>query len=152
MMRRRGLRELLAKPRWPWTGVLVATILLALVVNRVPHHPYVSRQAALGTVGVHEGHSPRVAAKLVLFGDLARADPEVGSGERSDTQVWIIATSGSSGMAGSSGCCSKPLATRWNVYLIKDQPGAPHLWAGIVGVTGDWPPFFDNLPDLAPGS
>jgi hypothetical protein len=61
----------------------------------------------------------------------------------SDDFVWVVAVSGRYAIS--------PLGrTTWGIAIIRDD-GEPALRSPIFegGVTGNWPPFFDALPDLA---
>jgi len=39
----------------------------------------------------------------------------------------------------------------WGLAIFVDAPGAPQANEFGVSYHGDWPPFFDSLPDLAAG-
>jgi hypothetical protein len=85
-----------------------------------------------------------VEAKFMRFSDLAAGtgDATLRPGT-SDYFVWVVAVSGRYAIS--------PLGrTTWGIAIIRDDgepPGMSPVFEG--GVTGDWPPFFDGLPDLA---
>jgi hypothetical protein len=94
----------------------------------------------------------RVEAKLMYRRDLQRADPQSGGDNRNEL-IWVVAVSGNYGISPSFGCCSVPRDypghNTWGLAVFVDGPGAPRANEFEVSYHGDWPPFFDQLPDLA---
>lgn len=153
-------------PRWlaqPWPRLIVPTLVLftvgfALVLNSaLAGHPQLTRQAAIdAAVSPSDRHLySRVAAKLMHRSDLERADREVGSNGQPNQLVWVVAISGNYGIGPSFGCCSVPAdyhgKNTWGVAIIADAPGRPVPGEFVGSWHGDWPPFFDGLPDLSAG-
>jgi hypothetical protein len=127
-------------------GVVIVVAALALLVGHAATHPKLTRQQAIQTAlkwGDAQPYS-RVEAKFMRSSDFAAGtgDTALRPGT-SDYFVWVVAVSGRYGIS--------PLGrTTWGIAIIRDD-GEP---AGISpifegGVTGNWPPFFDGLPDLA---
>ena len=94
----------------------------------------------------------RVEAKLMYRRDLQGNSEWNGNGEP-DQLIWVVAVSGNYGISPSFGCCSVPADypghNTWGVAIFVDGPGAAHANEFEVSYQGDWPPFFDQLPDLA---
>ena len=119
---------------------------LALLVGQAATHPKVSRQQAI-QAALKWGDAqpyPRVEAKYMRSSDLAAGTGDVAlRSSTSDYFVWVVAVSGQYGLS--------PLGrTTWGIAIIRDDgepAGMPAIFEG--GVTGNWPPFFDGLPDLA---
>jgi hypothetical protein len=80
------------------------------------------------------------------------ADPELGGGNR-DELIWVVAVSGNYGLSPSFGCCSVPRDypgyNTSGLATFVDGLGMAHADEIEVSYHGDWPPFFDQLPDLA---
>jgi hypothetical protein len=132
----------------------VVGLVLALgATPSTPVHPHLSKQSVIdaGLQGYDHKVFPRVEAKLMYRRDLQRADPESGGGNR-DELVWVVAVSGNYGLSPSFGCCSVPRDypgyNTWGLAIFVDGPGAAHATEFEVSYHGDWPPFFDQLPDL----
>jgi hypothetical protein len=92
--------------------------------------------------GDHQPY-PRVEAKYMPYSDLATGmhDNTVRF-DGSDYFVWVVAVSGQYGIS--------PLGrTTWGIAIVRDDPWATTSPVFEGGVTGDWPPFFDDLPDRA---
>ena len=127
-------------------GVVIVVAVLALFIAHTATHPKLTRQQAIQTAlkwGDAQPYS-RVEAKFMHSSDLA-----AGTGDAtfrpssSDYFVWVVAVSGRYGIS--------PLGrTTWGIAIIRDD-GEPAGMSPIFegGVTGNWPPFFDGLPDLA---
>jgi hypothetical protein len=91
-------------------------------------------------------------AKLIHFSDLVREEPIAAGMTDSDSYLWAVAVRGqANGYNGGSGW-------PWTIWLVKDEPGTPQVWASIGGI-GEyvatpiviWPPFWDSLPDYSGG-
>jgi hypothetical protein len=130
---------------WPAVGVAILIAVLALGVGQNPVHPQVTRQQAIQAAlryGVEPSYR-RVQAKYMRYSDLAKGNPGDfmrGADDR-DYFIWVVAVSGHYGIS--------PLGTTsWGIAVIRDQPSSadPAIFEG--GIQGNWPPFFDNLPDL----
>ena len=90
--------------------------------------------------------------------DLQRAAKELSGtspDESPDDLIWVVAVSGNYGISPSFGCCSVPADyhghNTWGLAIFVDAPSAPQANEFGVSYHGDWPPFFDSLPDLAAG-
>jgi len=146
--------------RWPRLiyGLLpLAVVGLVLLLGAPPStavHPHLSKQSVIDAALQGYDHKvfSRVEAKLMYRRDLQRADPESGGGIR-DELIWVVAVSGNYGLSPSFGCCSVPRDypgyNTWGLAIFVDGPGAAHANEFAVSYHGDWPPFFDQLPDLA---
>jgi hypothetical protein len=147
-------------PRWPRLiyGVLplaVVGVTLALGTRpATPAHPHLTRQSVIEAAleGSDRKAFPRVEAKLMYRRDLQRADSGLGGGNP-DELIWVVAVSGNYGISPSFGCCSVPRDypghNTWGLAIFVDGPGAAHANEFEVSYHGDWPAFFDQLPDLA---
>jgi len=127
-------------------GVVIVAAVLALLVGQAATHPKVSRQQAI-QAALKWGDAqpyPRVEAKYMRSSDLAAGTGDVAlRSSTSDYFVWVVAVSGRYGIS--------PLGrTTWGTAIIRDE-GEPAGMSPIFegGVTGNWPLFFDGLPDLA---
>jgi len=90
-----------------------------------------------------DGHPyRRVEAKYMRYGDFLNRDRTPGmSVDGSNNFVWVVAASGHYGIS--------PLGrATWGIAVVKDEWGAENI-IFESGVSGDWPPFFDDVPDLA---
>lgn len=123
-------------------------------------HPYLSKAAVIDAafLGYDRAAFSRVEAKLMYRRDLQRAAKELSGtspDESPDDLIWVVAVSGNYGISPSFGCCSVPADyhgyNTWGLAIFVDAPGAPHANEFGVSYHGDWPPFFDSLPDLAAG-
>jgi hypothetical protein len=127
-------------------GVVILSAALALVVSQVAHHPKVTRQQAIqAALRYGNGQSyPRVEAKYMRYSDLAKGasrDFLQGANTR-DYFVWVVAVSGHYAIS--------PLGTTtWGVAVVEDEAWTATSPVFEGGIKGDWPPFFDGLPDLA---
>jgi hypothetical protein len=74
-------------------------------------------------------------------------------GGSADWLIWLVAISGNYGISPSFGCCSVPFDypghNTWGLAIFVDQPAPPNAREFAVSYHGEWPPFFDQLPDLA---
>jgi hypothetical protein len=127
-------------------GVVIVVAVLALLVGQAATHPKVTRQQAI-QAALKWGDAqpyPRVDAKYMRSSDLAAGTGDVTlRSSTSDYFVWVVAISGRYGIS--------PLGrTTWGIAIIRDD-GEPAGMSPVFesGVTGNWPPFFDGLPDLA---
>ena len=86
---------------------------------------------------------PRVEAKYMRYSDfVAGIGDNTFRSSGSDYLVWVVAVSGQYGFS--------PLGrTTWGIAIVTDEwlPTGSPVFEG--GITGDWPPFFDALPDQA---
>lgn len=129
-----------------WLGVgavaLIAAGLLFLGTS-LTAHPHISRQQAIqAALKYGNGRSyPRVEAKYMHYRDLVNGDHTFGTND-ADNFVWVVAVSGRYGISP----VGRPT---WGVAVMKDEFGTGNAAIFESGVSGDWPPFFDNLPDLA---
>ena len=108
----------------------------------------------------HESGGVRALLAAAGFNDrlAQRAAKELGGrspDESPDDLIWVVAVSGNYGISPSFGCCSVPADyhghNTWGLAIFVDAPGVPHANEFGVSYHGDWPPFFDGLPDLAAG-
>jgi hypothetical protein len=127
-------------------GAAILLAGLALLVGQAAIHPKITREQAIQAAmrwGDRQQY-PRVEAKYMRSSDLAQGTGDVTLRSFTSDFVWVVAVSGHYGIS--------PLGrTTWGIAIIKDE------WVGAQspvfesGVAGDWPPFFDGLPDLAKG-
>jgi hypothetical protein len=146
--------------RWPrlvYALIPLAVVGLVLALgapSSTPVHPHLSKQSVIdaGLQGYDHRVFSRVEAKLMYRRDLQRADPQSGGDNRNEL-IWVVAVSGNYGLSPSFGCCSVPRDypghNTWGLAVFVDGPGAPRANEFEVSYHGDWPPFFDQLPDLA---
>ena len=151
----RWLRAAIGRPQSLAMGIPIVALLLVLAVHSATTvHPQLSRQAVIGAA--LKGYDPRafhrVEAKLMHRHDLERADPESGH-TNTDDLIWVVAVSGNFGIAPSFGCCSVPSDypghNTWGIAIIVDGRGSLEVDEFETSWHGDWPSFFDRLPDLA---
>ena len=127
----------------PAVGVAILIAVLALGVGQNPVHPQVTRQQAIQTAlayGVEPSYR-RVQAKYMRYSDLAKGSRGFMPGAGDRDFIWVVAVSGHYGIS--------PLGTTtWGIAVIRDEPwsASSPIFAG--GIEGNWPPFFDHLPDL----
>ena len=142
----------------PFAGVGLILALNGPSLGRV--HPNQSKAAIIDAAlhGYDATAFSRVEAKLMHRRDLKRAAKELGGGspdESPDDLIWVVAVSGNYGISPSFGCCSVPSDypghNTWGLAIFVDMPGPPIAHEFEVSYHGDWPPFFDSLPDLAAG-
>jgi hypothetical protein len=128
-------------------GVILLIAVIALWVGQAAIHPKITREQAIQaamTWGDRQPY-PRVEAKYMRYSELASGlRDNAFRRDSSDYFVWVAAISGQYGIS--------PLGkTMWGIAIVRDEWGwgmAPSpVFMG--GVTGDWPPFFDGLPDRA---
>jgi hypothetical protein len=90
----------------------------------------------------------RSAAKLTTWGQaISAANPSgsaPGSPETSSDKVWVVAFAGS--FEDTLSLVPTP-PDKWEVELIDQQTGEG--MAVFAAPTGNWPPYFDALPDLS---
>jgi hypothetical protein len=113
-------------------------------VGQAAIHPKITRQQAIqAAMRWGDRHQyPRVEAKYMRSSDLAEGTGDVTLRPSTSDFVWVVAVSGHYGIS--------PLGrTTWGIAIIKDEWVAAQSPVFESGVTGDWPPFFDGLPDLA---
>ena len=123
-------------------GIIVLIAAIALWVGQGSIHPKLTRLQAIQAAMKLGDHAPyrRVEAKYMRYRDLVAAGEAISGG--SDYFVWVIAVSGQYGFS--------PLGrTTWGIAIVTDEwlPTGSPVFEG--GSTGDWPPFFDALPDQA---
>jgi hypothetical protein len=124
-------------------GVVIVIAAATLLVGQAVIHPKVTRQQAIQAAMKWGDRPPypRVEAKYMRSSDLAAGMGDVTL--RSDNSfVWVVAVSGRYALS--------PLGrTTWGIAIIRDEWGAAQTSVFEGGVTGNWPPFFDDLPDRA---
>jgi hypothetical protein len=134
--------------------LLVLAALLALHSSNA--HPNLSKQAVIDAAlkGYQSGKFSRVEAKLMHRRDLQLVLGQ--TSDDSDELIWVVAVAGNYGISPSFGCCSVPSdyhgVNTWGIAIFVDAPGPPHANEFATDYHGNWPPFFDGLPDLAAGS
>jgi hypothetical protein len=98
---------------------------------------------------------PRVEAKLMYRRDLERAASEWRTSDDANSLIWVVAVSGNFGIGPSFACCSVPSDyaghNTWGIAIIEDGAPTPEPREFEGSWHGDWPPFFDGLPDLERG-
>jgi len=126
-------------------GAVILIAAVTLLVGQAAIHPKVTREQAIQAAMKWGDRPPypRVEAKYMRTSDLAAGTGDVtfrpGS---SDYFVWVVAVSGRYALS--------PLGrTTWGIAIIRDEWGAAQITVFEGGVTGNWPPFFDDLPDRA---
>jgi hypothetical protein len=151
------MRALLAPPSIT-LGIPILALLVTMLLNPAARaHPHLSRQAVVDAAlkGYDRRAFRRVEAKLMYRHDLERADPEAGHTNH-DELIWVVAVSGDYGIAPSFGCCSVPAGylghNTWGMAVVLDRSGPIEINEYETSWHGDWPEFFDRLPDLAAGS
>lgn len=109
--------------------------------------PKMSRQAAVART---QGQSARfkrvdrVEAKRMTWGEFHKAE---GSGDvdfKSDQRVWVVAVSGEF-VPNRMPRTAIPLKYQWGVVVYDADTEFP--LATFAGPQGNWPPYFDRLPD-----
>ena len=150
----RVLRRVFSRPEALSIAVTIAAFLVTFALQPGSAHPQLSRQAVIkaALTGYRAGQFSRVEAKLMYRRDLRRAEPQWSSDEPNQL-IWVVAASGNFGIGPSFGCCSVPADypghNTWGMGIIVDKPGPPTMNEFEGSWHGDWPPFFDQLPDLA---
>lgn len=146
---------------WPRVvvGLGLAVVLLTVLLLKQPdHHPNLSRQTAIAMAlqGQDRTKFARVAAKLMHRRDLYAADPGGIESRNNDELIWVVAVSGDFGIAASFPCCTVPSGYQghntWGIAIINDSSPPTPPMEFESSWHGDWPPFFDRLPDLASGT
>jgi hypothetical protein len=132
-----------------WVGLSVGVVILAAVLAislSLTEHPQVTRQQAI-QAALKYGNGqpyPRVEAKYMRYSDLAAAQGDSGLTGPNGDFVWVVAVSGHYGIS--------PLGrTTWGIAVVRDEAWTETSPVFEGGIKGDWPPFFDALPDLAKG-
>jgi hypothetical protein len=145
----------LARPPVISVGVPIVALALMLAMEAATStHPHLTRQSVIDAAlkGYEHQTFPRVAAKLMHRGDLQRADPGWRGRDPSEL-IWVIAVSGNYGIAPSFACCSVPSDypgyNTWGLAIFVDAVAPLTANEFEVSYHGSWPPFFDELPDLA---
>jgi hypothetical protein len=88
----------------------------------------------------------RIQVKLMTWGEyLAGGDRSLPkpAGASADTPLWIVALSGEVARAS-----DQPATYRWGVFAI--EVSQAQIMSSTGSNDGDWPPFFDALPDHPP--
>jgi hypothetical protein len=127
------------------TGALLA-IVLALTLYVRTNSPSLSKDQAISVALARYTIKPqRMDAKLMRRSDLLRVQPQVGSpvSGKTDDYIWVVAVSGDFGVEPTMSSDRNS----WGAAVIADQSAKLQIW--INGSRGDWPPFFDALPDLS---
>jgi hypothetical protein len=66
-------------------------------------------------------------------------------------RIWVVAVAGAAVSfncsQGGTGPCHPPIT--WTLAVVRDEPGMTMASMVTGGYMGDWPPYFDALPDLA---
>jgi hypothetical protein len=151
---RASVRQALARPQAIGVAIAIAALLVTLALRPGSVHPALSKQAVVKAVltGYRPGQFSRVEAKLMYRQDLERAASQWVS-NRPNQLIWVVAVSGNFGIGPSFGCCSVPAdypgQNTWGMAIIVDKQGSPELNEFEGSWHGDWPSFFDQLPDLA---
>jgi hypothetical protein len=134
-------------------AIVLLIPILALAIGRVTAvHPLVTREQAIKAAMVYGGRQPypRVEAKYMRYSDFLKGDTEFGMGrDGSDYFVWVVAVSGEYGISPSGPCCYFPPPATWGIAVVKDEFGPAKATMFESGNKGNWPAFFDGLPDLA---
>jgi hypothetical protein len=150
---RSWLKRVLARPEVISVVLAIAALLVTVALRPGSVHPQLSKQVVIkaALTGYKAGQFSRVEAKLMYRRDFQRAEPQWGTAEPNQL-IWVVAVSGNFGIRPSFGCCSVPADypghNTWGVAIFVDQAGPPHANEFEGSYHGDWPPFFDQLPDL----
>ena len=113
-----------------------------------PHRPVATAQQAIAIAEEDPGVQgvTRSAAKLTTFAQaLSAGSPaaSVRSPESPSAHIWVVALAGTV----HPGFSLVPEIDTLEAVLIDQHTGSE---TGLIaGRTGDWPPFFDTLPDLS---
>jgi hypothetical protein len=151
---RESVRRFLARPQVVTVAATILALMVTFVLRPGAVHPQLSKQAVINAAvsGSKAGQFSRVEAKLLYRRDFQRAEPQWGTNQPNQL-IWVVAVSGNFGMAPSFRCCSVPADypghNTWGIAVIVDKPGPPQMNEFEGSWHGDWPPFFDGLPDLA---
>lgn len=114
------------------------------------HRALVTARQAIAMELPTVAHATRTAAKLTTYGQvLAVADPQAsfpGLGATAvSARVWVVALAGAVRPGSTMGLI--PEHYTWEAVFINQQTGK--ALGSVYGSTGDWPPFFNALPDLS---
>lgn len=139
-----------------FVGLLLCAVVLALVLQSRGVQPRYSRSQVIATAlqGYGSNQFPRIDAKLMRRRDLQAVLPGDPTRDQ-NALIWVVAVSGNYGIRPSFGCCSVPAdypgQNTWGLAIIEDSAPTPEPKEFATDYHGDWPPFFDALPDLASG-
>jgi hypothetical protein len=157
---------------WPADGALrgeaeraVATMKLFAPILRA-EAPVLTRTEAIARAPMSGHRVDRAAARLVLFKEYMAAQaadaaktpgapvPVPGAAPDLDELFWVVVVAGDLGtmpMGGPPGPGATPAPmqeTRWIMSVLSAADGT--MRSGIWSATGDWPTWFDDLPDRSP--
>jgi hypothetical protein len=133
----------------------VSATVSVLLLRSAPVRPYLSRSDAINVAleGYQRPSFSRIEAKLVRFDDLRRANPSLGLTQPGSALTWVVAVSGNYGVSPSFGCCSVPAGyhgkNTWGLAVVPDLAGQAKVYVVDDSWHGNWPPYFESLPDLA---
>ena len=153
-----GVRRFLRRPEVITAVIAVLALAGTFVLRPGSVHPNLSKQAVIASAlkGYDSRVFTRVEAKLMHRRSLQLADSMDRSSGNPDELIWAVAVSGNYGVSPSFGCCGVPADyhgyNTWGMAIIVDAPGIPQPNEFEADWHGDWPPFFDSLPDLAAGT
>jgi hypothetical protein len=130
----------------------VVTILADNARPQTPVHPQLSKPSVIeAALQRYDSKSfSRVEAKLMYRRDLPRANPGLGGGNP-DELMWWSQSPGITESPLASAAARFRQATRATAPggWPSDQTGPPHANEFDVSYHSEWPPFFDQLPDLS---
>jgi len=86
----------------------------------------------------------RLASKLTTWGAVVDASGDGVNTVAREAQVWVVAVSGTY-RARSAPAGITPPEFRWGIVVYDAETGNGLSSGG--GPDGDWPPYFDRLPD-----
>jgi hypothetical protein len=117
---------------------------------QLSHRPLMTARQAIAMELPGVAHVTRTAAKLTTYGQvLAAAEPtslHLGLGpEAVSARVWVVAIAGTVRPGSTFGLV--PEHYTWEVVFIDRR--TRKAVGSQAGSTGDWPPFFNALPDLS---
>lgn len=147
-------RRVFSRPHSIGVAVTIVALLVTVALRPGSVHPQLSKQAVVkaALAGNKAGQFARVEAKLMYRRDFQRIERQWVT-DQPNQLIWVVAVSGNFGIGPSFGCCSVPADypghNTWGVAIIVDKPGPPQMNEFEGSWHGDWPPFFDQLPDLA---
>ena len=124
-------------------AVVSLMAVVTLLVGQAVVHPKVTRQQAIQAAMKWGDRPPypRVEAKYMRYSDLAAATGDT-TLQSDSSFVWIVAVSGRYALS--------PLGrTTWGIAIIREEWGSGQTPIFEGGITGNWPTFFDDLPDRA---
>jgi hypothetical protein len=119
-------------------------------VQAPSHRPLMTAQQAIAMELPSVEHVTRAAAKLTTYGQvLAAADPQASfpslGAEALSARVWVVAIAGAVQPNSTMGLI--PEHYTWEAVFINQETGK--AVGSVDGSTGNWPPFFNALPDLS---